>query len=191
MKKILLVEDDPLISHNITRTLSKAGYRVVAARSVATGYQHSRVEDFDLLLLDIGLPDGSGLELAQRLRRENHLSPIIFLTAYEDEQVVAQAIACGAHSYLVKPVATNQLLPLIATALASLERHSNQTNTLISAIDRSRTVSTAVGILVERKRWTTDAAFDAMRRWSRKHEVKIEAVAQQIVTGELDTDLLL
>jgi response regulator NasT len=190
MNTILLVEDDPLISHNLTRALGTAGYRVVAARTAADGYQLASAEHFDLMLFDIGLPDGNGLELAQQLRREKNLSPFIFLTAYEDEQIVEQAIACGAHSYLVKPVATRQLLPLIATALASLERHTTQTNTLISAIERSRTVSAAAGILAERKQWTTDAAFDAMRRWSRQHEIKIEAVAQQIVDGEINTELL-
>lgn len=190
MRAILLVEDDRLISHNIKRALVTAGYRVVAAHDRADGYRQANAEHFDLMILDIGLPDGSGLELARQLRLEKHSSPFIFLTAYEDDKFVREAIACGAYSYLVKPVAAKQLLPLIETALAMLERQATQTSTLISAIEKSRIVSAAAGILAERMHWTPDSAFEAMRRWSRQNEVKIEAVAQQIVDGKIDGNLL-
>lgn len=186
MKAILLVEDDRLIAHNMTRALGAAGYRVVAAHSAGEGYRQASAGEFDLLILDIGLPDGDGLEVARQLRRDKHPSPFIFLTAYEDEKFVSEAIACGAYSYLVKPVTSKQLLPLIETALATLARQTAKTDTLIAAIDKSRIVSAAAGILAERMHWSPDTAFEAIRRWSRQNELKIEIVAQQIVDGEID-----
>ena len=75
---------------------------------------------FDLLLLDIGLPDGSGLDLARQLRRDNHPSPIIFLTALvANEETEGAEVISGTHLFLAKPVDIGKLKQV-------LERHVRQ-----------------------------------------------------------------
>lgn len=186
MKSILLVEDDPLVSECIARILEGAGYQVVMARTLADARLRAKCEVFDLMLLDIGLPDGRGIELARALVKERYPAPFIFLTAYEDDAIVREAIDCGAYSYLVKPVPARQLLPIVGSALATLERHAAQTQRMASAIESNRVISAAVGILAERNRWTTDLAFETLRRWARQEEMKVELLAREILNGRGD-----
>lgn len=183
-KSILLVEDDRLVAHNLTRLLKQAGYQVALARSVAAGYQTALGTQFDLMIFDIGLPDGSGLELARRLREQKHAAPFIFLTAYQDEAVVRAGIDLGAFSYVVKPVLDHQLLPLVESALASLERAAESTAKLRAAIDSNRTISVAAGMLAAHYACSPDEAISAMRKHARNHQLKLETLAGQIVAGE-------
>lgn len=183
-KSILLVEDDRLVAHNLSRLLKQADYQVTVARSVADGYRAAMEAQFDLMIFDIGLPDGSGLELACRLREQQHAAPFIFLTAYQDEAVVRAGIDLGAFSYVVKPVLDHQLLPLVESALASLEREAENTAKLRAAIDSNRTISVAAGMLAARYACTPDEAIAAMRKHARDNQLKLETLASQIVAGE-------
>ena len=191
MADILLVEDDPLIAHNMARALTLAGHQVGSAHSLAAARTLTASQRYDLLLIDIGLPDGSGLDFARELRHDKYSSPFIFLTAYEDAATVHAAIDCGAHAYLVKPVAAKQLLPMIDSALATLARQAEQANRLVAAIASNRAISAAAGMLAERHQCTPEVAFEAMRRWARQHEVKVESVAQQVIDGEKNVDSLI
>lgn len=184
MKTILLVEDDRLVAHALTEALTGAGHRVTLARSVAGGLRQAQENSFDLMLLDIGLPDGSGLDLARQLRAAKHPSPFIFLTAYQDEAVVQAGIALGAYSYLVKPVLAYQLLPLVDSALASLAREAEHTAKLRTAIDSNRTISVAAGMLAARHACSADEAVAALRKYARDHQIKLETLAGEVLAGE-------
>jgi response regulator NasT len=196
MNSILLVEDDALVAHNFSRMLTAAGYRTTTARTLAEGRRQIAAEfaEFDLLILDIGLPDGSGLLLARELASQAgdaaaSLLPFIVLTAYEDDAAVSAAIDCGAYAYLVKPVSATQLLPLVASALASLSRQTRQTARLTAAISSNRTIGAATGMLVERRGCTAAEAFALMRDWARRHEMRVENLAERILAGETDIEL--
>ncbi len=187
MNRILVVEDDQLIAHNIGRALGSAGYQVAVAHTAADGLKMAQVgEPFDLLLLDIGLPDGSGVDLARELRRRKYAGPLIFLTAYADEVTVQAAIQCNSHAYLVKPVTTRQLLPLIESALATLMRQAQQHEQMTAAIVSNRIIGTAVGMLAERWQCPPESAFEMLRRRARQGQTKLDLLAQQIVAGESD-----
>lgn len=188
MTSILLVEDDALVAHSFARLLASAGYNTTTARTLADGRRQiaDGDADFDLLILDLGLPDGSGLLLAQELAARKDSLPFIVLTAYEDEVAVKAAIDCGAFSYLVKPVSAVQLLPLVASALASLSRQARQTERLTAAIASNRSIGTAAGMLAERRGCSADEAFALMRAWARRHEMRVDALAERILAGETD-----
>lgn len=183
-KSILLVEDDRLVAHNISRLMKQGGYQVTVARTKADGYRRALETKFDLLVLDIGLPDGSGLELARRLREQKHAVPFIFLTAYQDDAVVQAGIDLGAFSYVVKPVLDHQLLPLVESALASLGREAESAAKLRAAIDSNRTIGVAAGILAASYACSPDDAVAAMRKYARDHHLKLERLADQILAGE-------
>lgn len=183
-KSILLVEDDRLVAHNLARLLISAGHGVVMARTAAAGYAEANGARFDLMIFDIGLPDGSGLDLARRLREQKHPASFIFLTAYQEEAVVQAGIGLGAFSYVVKPVLDHQLLPMVESALASLAREAENTARLRAAIDSNRTISLAAGMLAARHGCGADAAVAAMRKHARDHKLKLEAVAHRVAAGE-------
>ncbi len=177
-----------MVAHNLARLLKQVGYQVTVARTLAAGYLEATRVDFDLMVLDIGLPDGSGLDLARRLREQRHAAPFIFLTAYQDEAVVRAGIDLGAFSYVVKPVLDHQLLPMVKSALASIAREAENTAKLRSAIDSNRTISVAAGMLAANHGCSPDDAVAAMRKHARGRKLKLETLAQQILAGE-DPDL--
>ena len=109
MAKILIVEDDPQISKSLTINLKFSGYETSCAATILEAWELLKQEHFDLMCLDIGLPDGSGLDLCQKIRDDGNEIPILFLSARTDEATVVKGISCGADDYLRKPFGTEEL----------------------------------------------------------------------------------
>lgn len=169
-KKILIVDDDRLVLAAFERGLRHSGYEVSTAESGPQALQACAETPPDLVLLDIRMPEMSGLEVAQRLRRETDV-PFVFLSAYDDIETLKQAAAHGALGYLVKPVGMPQVIAAIEAALARAEdlRQLRKTEAdLGTALAGNREVSAAVGILrtppFERKRGVRGAAQQRAQR---------------------------
>jgi len=112
MTGILLVEDDALIVSSLERTLRWEGYRVDVAKSVREA--RSTISDaHGLVLCDLSLPDGNGLDLVQELAAQRPERPILILTASDDEINVVAAFSSGAVDYVTKPFRTAELLARI------------------------------------------------------------------------------
>jgi DNA-binding response OmpR family regulator len=109
MFKVLIVEDDIQISRSLSMNLKLSGFEVEAAARVSEGWALVQKNHYDILLLDIGLPDGSGLELCQRIRESGDDVPILFLSARTDETTVVKGIQLGADDYIRKPFGTEEL----------------------------------------------------------------------------------
>jgi len=110
MSRILVVEDDPLISTMVRLNLEQDGYHV-ELHSTADGARAALDEHrFDAILLDLGLPDGSGIEVARQARRGGIGTPILVLTARDDIDSKVQALDSGADDYLCKPFDMPELL---------------------------------------------------------------------------------
>ncbi|MCD2452949.1 response regulator [Methylicorpusculum oleiharenae] len=107
--KILLVEDDNVLSDGLTHTLSKSGYSVTCATSGSYAEHALAAQDFDLIVLDLGLPDMDGLKLLKRLRSRKIGLPIIILTARDGMNDRIEGIAQGADDYLTKPFELREL----------------------------------------------------------------------------------
>ena len=112
--RILLVEDHRDTALIMRRLLMVDGHQVETAGDVATAIEAARRNDFDLLLSDLGLPDGSGLDLIRSLRQSGFTLPAIALSGYGQEEDVAQSRAAGFAQHLIKPVTRAQLKDAIA-----------------------------------------------------------------------------
>lgn len=114
--KILLVEDNDSIILGLEYLLNEEGYQFMAARTYEEAVTLYGQEYFDLVLLDISLPDGNGFELCRRIKKEQEL-PVIFLTAKEEEKDVVQGFDVGADDYIQKPFRNRELISRIKNVL--------------------------------------------------------------------------
>jgi len=106
---ILVVEDSTPTRELLARSLEAAGFEVTFASRVATGRRHAEEGAFDVIVLDIMLPDGSGLDLCRELRAHGVLTPILFLTARGDVEDRIAGLDAGGDDYLRKPFALAEL----------------------------------------------------------------------------------
>lgn len=114
--KILIVDDEPQIRLLLRATLTRAGYQVVEAGTALEALNAKAIDRPDLVLLDLGLPDRDGLELAGLLRSDKGARVIVVSAREETEQKVA-ALDLGADDYVTKPFNTDELLARIRVAL--------------------------------------------------------------------------
>ena len=106
---ILLIEDDAVLTDGLTHTLGDNGYSVSAATTGRYALQLLDAQDFDLIVLDLGLPDIDGLELLRKIRHRKLPVPIIILTARDGVNDRIQGIEQGADDYLTKPFELREL----------------------------------------------------------------------------------
>jgi CheY-like chemotaxis protein len=118
-KRVLVVEDDLVSRHLVAVLLKEHGCAVLEAASGQEGIAAATQELPDLILMDVGLPDMSGLEAVRRLRQAEPTQriPIIALTAYAMKGDREQCFAAGCDDYIAKPVGTSALLKLISEFL--------------------------------------------------------------------------
>lgn len=139
MKKILIIEDDPSISFLLVRTLEMVNFIPVQANSLSEAYCILKVDSFELIILDLGLPDGDGIQFLSG----NNQIPVIILTARNQLHNKIQGLSSGADDYITKPF---EPVELIARINAVLRRYNPtihkeyQIDDIIIKIDQ-RTVS--------------------------------------------------
>jgi two-component system, OmpR family, response regulator len=107
--RILVVEDSTPTRELLARSLASAGFEVTFASRLTTGRRHATEDAFDVIVLDIMLPDGSGLDLCRELRARGVLTPILFLTARGDVADRIAGLDAGGDDYLRKPFALAEL----------------------------------------------------------------------------------
>lgn len=183
--KVLLVDDDRLVLATMTSGLEQAGYAVQACASAEAARRILAVAHPDIAVLDVRMPDQSGLDLAGHLREETDV-PFIFLTAYSEADVVRKAAENGALGYLVKPADIPQLVPAIEAALAraaDLRKLRATGEQLQTALNENREVSMAVGLIMERRKLDRQQAFETLRTHARSQRRKIGEVAQEILAA--------
>jgi DNA-binding response OmpR family regulator len=117
MPHILLVEDDPVLGAGIKMNLEMESYQISWARDLRSARESNQQNKFDLIVLDLGLPDGNGMSLCKELRESGSRLPIIMLTAQADEESVVSGLSAGANDYIRKPFGNRELLARIKTTL--------------------------------------------------------------------------
>ncbi|MGI5962773.1 MAG: response regulator transcription factor [Lawsonibacter sp.] len=115
-ERILLVEDEEKLARMVEMELKYEGYEVEKAFDGRTGLDRARSGEFDLVLLDIMLPQLSGMEVLRRLRRDSQI-PVIMLTARDSVMDKVSGLDSGADDYITKPFAIEELLARIRAAL--------------------------------------------------------------------------
>ena len=122
--KILVVDDDRLVLATVTHGLAKAGYDIIDADNGDDAILLARQHRPDLALLDIRMEGMSGFDVAAYLR-ESLQTPFMFLSAFADDDTVAQVKALGAVAYLVKPLDIAQIVPTVEAALVTARARKN------------------------------------------------------------------
>lgn len=119
---ILYAEDDEATREFVTYLLTRSYYNVVTAESCGDALRLARIGRFDLYLLDNWIIGGSGLELCQKLRELDSLTPILFYSGAALERDNQEAFAAGAQGYLSKPVGNNELIKEVARIISAANR---------------------------------------------------------------------
>lgn len=118
MNKILLLEDDISLLDGLKYTLTKNGFDAEIVRTVEEALNHlPKINQYDLLILDITLPDGTGFEVCEKVRKQGCTVPIIFLTASDEEVNIIRGLDSGGDDYITKPFKIGELCSRIRALL--------------------------------------------------------------------------
>lgn len=123
MKRILIVEDDNLLNKTLTYNLASDGYEITSVYNAKTAESKLRSAEYDLVLLDINLPDGNGFELCKLIKPDCPDILVIFLTANDQESDQIRGYEVGAVDYITKPFSISALQRKIRAMFSMLEHH--------------------------------------------------------------------
>jgi len=117
--KILVIEDEPDIRKNLEYNLAREGFSVIGAASISEAESNLSVQTFNLILLDLMLPDGSGLDLCKKIKADSKTEsiPVIILTAKDDEVDKVVGFEIGADDYVTKPFSVRELILRVKAVL--------------------------------------------------------------------------
>ena len=180
--RFLLVEDDPMIGDTLRAALRMEGHAVDWVRDAAAAQSTLASERFDLLLLDLGLPQGSGLDVLRAARARGDSTPVIVLTARDGPGDRVAGLDAGADDYLVKPFAPEEL----AARLRAVQRRQRPATTFVvgeATLDlEAHAASTPSGrVELTAREWTLVEALA-----QRAGRVVAKSDLEQLVLGAAD-----
>lgn len=121
---VLVIEDDPSVRTLVKAVLEKNRYEVDLADTAQSGEEHALDNNYDIIILDLGLPDGDGFDLAKSMRDQDVTTPILVLSAEQETDVKIKCLRVGADDYITKPFDTEELLARIE----AVSRRSGEVN---------------------------------------------------------------
>ncbi|MFQ5989532.1 MAG: ANTAR domain-containing response regulator [Candidatus Methylomirabilales bacterium] len=184
---VLVVEDEGLVAAGLKGQLENIGHRVVGVAKdgqEAVGLA-SKLQP-DLIIMDIRIPRLDGIEAARAILGEVAV-PIVFLTAYPDEDFVQRAGEAGAMAYLLKPANERTLRSTIEVALArfkELDALRREVSDLKEALETRKVVEKAKGVLMNRLQLSEAEAFRRMQQKSRTTRTSLKVVAGTILKAD-------
>jgi len=172
--RVLAVDDEQVVCESIRRVLSEEGYEVMTSTSSRQGLELLRKERFDLLLLDIKMPEMDGIELLKAARDVSPETEVLIVTGYATIETAVEAIKLGAFDYLEKPVSPPQLL--VATARALERKHLvDLTRRLRSELETRHSIGNVI------------CTSPAMRKVMQLVERVAPTMSTVLITGETGT----
>jgi AmiR/NasT family two-component response regulator len=182
--RILIGEDETIIRLDLKEILERAGFEVCAeARDGEEAVELARAEEPDLAVLDVKMPRLDGIEAARRILAERPI-PIVMLTAYGQDELVARAVEAGVFGYLVKPFRETDLLPAIQAAKArhaELEALRAEAESLADALATRKLVERAKGLLMKQEGLSEQDAFTRLQRASQVSGRPMKVVAEALI----------
>jgi DNA-binding NtrC family response regulator len=121
MKKILVIDDEPIVRKSCEKTLIPEGYEVHLASSGSEGLALLEKESFSLILLDLKMPDMDGIEVLKKIKKQLPDIRVIMITGYSTVETAVQALRLGAYNHIEKPFTPNTLLSAVQEALESAD----------------------------------------------------------------------
>ncbi len=153
MKKILIIDDEAKLRTLLTKIISLEGFDVLQAEDCKTALKRLEQTDIDVVLCDVKLPDGNGVEFSKKIKDKYPLSEIILLTAYGNIPDGVQAIKNGAFDYITKGDDNNKIIPLLyrafekvelAKRIQHLEKQLGEKHSFDNIIGKSKTIQEAI-----------------------------------------------
>ena len=182
--RILIAEDETIIRLDLRSLLESAGFEICAeAKDGVEAVELARSEQPDLAVLDVKMPRLDGIEAARRILDERPI-PIVMLTAYGQDELVARAVEAGVFGYLVKPFRESDLLPAIHTARARHEELSalrEEAESLAEALAARKSIERAKGLLMTKENLSEQEAFERLRRASQLAGRPLKVVADALI----------
>lgn len=125
---VLVIDDEEKLRNLMSKIISIEGFEVLQAKDIKSGLKLIDANDFDVIVCDVKLPDGSGVDAVKLIKEKNPLSEVILLTAYGNIPDGVQAIKNGAFDYITKGDDNNKIIPLIykASEKVKLARKKNK-----------------------------------------------------------------
>jgi DNA-binding response OmpR family regulator len=188
---ILVVDDNRLVLATLSDGLTRAGYHVYDADNGDDAILIARAQRPQLALLDIRMEGKSGFDVAHYLRHQCGM-PFMFLSAFSDEQTVAQVKALGAVAYLVKPLDIKQIVPAVEAAFAhigtqatapAVEAHAAPPTAPVGASAHDTSAAMAVGVLMHRYSLGRDEAAARLLRLAREAGITMHAQAELLLAA--------
>ena len=182
--RILVAEDETIIRLDLRDLLERAGFEVCAeAKDGEEAVELARSEEPDLAIMDVKMPRLDGIEAARRILDERPI-PIVMLTAYGQDELVARAVEAGVFGYLVKPFREQDLLPAIATARARFDELvavREEVESLGEALAARKAIERAKGILMAKESLSESDAFARLRRASQVSGRPMRVIAEAVI----------
>src|SRR5882762_6396870 len=182
--RILVAEDETIIRLDLKDLLERAGFDVCAeARDGMEAVELARSEQPDLAIMDVKMPRLDGIEAARRILNERPI-PIVMLTAYGQDELVARAVEAGVFGYLVKPFRESDLLPAITTARArheELQAVREEAESLSEALAARKSIERAKGLLMQKEGLSEQDAFARLRKASQISGRPLKVVAEALI----------
>ena len=149
--RLLVVEDDHSLSEVMCEELRARGHMAVAAESIADGLEQLKQIEFDVALLDLMLPDGSGIDILKKIAEEDLATEGIVLTGYATVDTALQAMKLGAYDYITKPARMEELEILVAKAAekSKLRRENSHLRRRLEGVDVAAGIVTEDGAMRE------------------------------------------
>jgi AmiR/NasT family two-component response regulator len=184
--RVLVAEDETIIRLDLRDLLERSGHEVCAeARDGEEAIALARSSEPDIAIMDVKMPKLDGIEAARRILDERPI-PIVMLTAYGQDELVARAVEAGVFGYLVKPFREQDLLPAIRTATARHEELTalrEEAESLAEALAARKSIERAKGLLMSKEGLSEEDAFARLRKASQVSGRPLRVVADALIAA--------
>ena len=185
--RILLADDEALIRLDLREMLMEAGHEIVGeAANGQEAVQLAQELHPDIVIMDVKMPVMDGLTAAQQIT-EAEIAPVLLLTAYSQQDIVARATEAGVIAYLVKPVREQQLFPAIEVAVSRFrawQELGRELDELKESLATRKLVDRAKGILMTAHKMTEQEAYRKMQQFSMAKRISLKKLAEEIIAAD-------
>lgn len=185
--RILLADDEALIRLDLREMLTEAGHEIVGeAANGQEAVQLAQKLHPDIVIMDVKMPVMDGLTAAQQIT-EDEIAPVLLLTAYSQQDIVARATEAGVIAYLVKPVREQQLFPAIEVAVSRFrawQELGRELDELKESLATRKLVDRAKGILMTAHKMTEQEAYRKMQQFSMAKRISLKKLAEEIIAAD-------